>query len=59
MTSALAQILIEEEHYLIKDALDVIYNSITFKNLQNTETGFYYQSVGYIYSFLQEEISQH
>jgi len=56
MTSALAQILIEEEHFSMKEALNKVYNSRTFKNLQNTATGFYYQSVGYVYSFLKEEL---
>ena len=39
MTSALAQILIEEQNYL-----------------QNTATGLYYQSVGYVYDDLQREL---
>lgn len=57
MTIALAQILIEEQHYSMEDALSVVYNSITFRNLQNTATGYYFQSAGYLYSDLQAELS--
>lgn len=56
LTSALAQILIEEQHYSIEEALSLVYNSNTFKNLQNTKTGYYYQSPGYLYDDLQNEL---
>jgi len=56
MTAALAQILIEEQHYSMECALDVVYNSSTFRNLQNTATGLYYQSVGYVYDDLIKEM---
>lgn len=57
MTIALAQILIEEQHYTIEEALSAVYNSVTFRNLQNSATGYYYQSVGYLYNDLQLELS--
>ena len=56
MTSALAQILIEEQNYSMEQALSAVYNSTTFRNLQNTATGLYYQSVGYVYDDLQREL---
>lgn len=56
MTSALAQILIEEQNYSMEQALSAVYNSMTFRNLQNTATGLYYQSVGYVYDDLQREL---
>lgn len=56
MTSALAQILIEEKGYSMEEALRTVYNSDTFKKLQNTATGFYYKSIGYLFSCLQEEL---
>lgn len=56
LTIALAQILIEEKQYSMEDALGVVYNSVTFQNLQNTATGYYYQSVGYVYDDLQREL---
>lgn len=57
MTIALAQILIEEQNYSMEDALSTVYNSVMFRNLQNTSTGYYFQSVGYLYNDLQEELS--
>lgn len=57
MTIALVQILMEEEQYTMEDALGVVYNSTTFRNLQNTATGYYYQSVGYVYDDLRQELS--
>ena len=56
MTAALAQILIEEQHCSMEQALDMVYNSATFRNLQNTASGLYYQSVGYVYDDLQREL---
>ncbi len=57
LTVALAQILIDEQHYSMEDALSTVFNSVTFLNLQNTATGYYYQSIGYLYNDLQEELS--
>ena len=56
VTIALAQILIEEQHYSMEQALSKVYNSVTFRNLQNTDTGYYYQSIGYVYDALQKEL---
>lgn len=58
MTAALAQILIEEQHYTMEHALDVVYNSTTFRNLQNSSTGLYYQSIGYVFDDLQKELKK-
>ena len=56
MTAALAQILIEEQHCSREQALDMVYNSVTFRNLQNSASGLYYQSIGYVYDDLQREL---
>lgn len=52
----LAEMLIDEFHYSPQEALDVLYTSDTFERLQDDETGLYYQSAGYVYSFLSDEI---
>ena len=39
-----------------QEAIDVLYTSETFERLQDDATGLYYQSPGYIYSFLQNEL---
>ncbi|MBQ1582646.1 MAG: hypothetical protein II107_09305 [Prevotella sp.] len=53
----LAEMLIDEFHYSPQEALDVLYTSDTFERLQDDETGLYYQSAGYVYSFLSDEIN--
>ncbi|MCQ2360394.1 MAG: hypothetical protein MJ009_02790 [Paludibacteraceae bacterium] len=58
LTADLAQILIEEQHLTIEQALNIVYNSQTFKNIQNSATGLYYQSVGSVYDDLQQELKQ-
>ena len=51
----LADWLLETYGYTAAEALDILYTSETFDRLQNSATGFYYQSVGYIASLLQNE----
>ena len=62
------QFLIEEMTreiiiYLMQDfgndmdkAFEIFYNSDTFERLNNIQSGLYYQSSGYVYSFLKEEL---
>lgn len=52
----LAENLMKNFHCALQEALDVLYTSDTFERLQDDETGFYYQSPGYVYSFLLNEI---
>ena len=40
------------------EALDMLYNSETFAQLQNPATGLFYQSSGYIYAFLENELTK-
>lgn len=56
-TAALAQILIEERKCSMAQALDIVYNSATFRHLQNTATGYYYRSIGYLYDDLRQELT--
>ena len=48
--------LMEERGLSMKDAFDVVYTSRLFEKLNNPKTGLYFQSSGYVYSFLIEEI---
>ena len=57
MYADLIQILMEKYGYTQDKAMDVLYNSDTFDRLQNAETGLYYQSPGYVYSFLSNELN--
>ena len=54
----LADWLMETYGYTSAEALDILYTSLTFDRLQNSATGFYYQSVGYVASFLQNEVEK-
>lgn len=56
IATALICYLMEDFHYTWQEALDVLYTSETFERLQDNETGFYYQSPGYVYSFLENEV---
>lgn len=53
-----ATLLVEERHMTIHQALDTLFNSVTYTKLQNPQTGLYFQSPRYIYSFLEQEISE-
>ena len=57
MYAELIQILMEKYGYTLEKAMDTLYNSETFVRLQNADTGLYYQSPGYVYSFLNSELS--
>lgn len=57
MYAELIQILIEKYGYTLEKAMDTLYNSETFARLQDANTGLYYQSPGYVYSFLNSELS--
>lgn len=56
LTCEIAVMLVEETHCTTTEALDTIYTSETFERLQDNNTGLYYQSAGYVYSFLKNEL---
>lgn len=56
LTVELADWLMETYNYSPQEALDALYTSETFDRLQDTASGFYFQSVGYVSSFLKNEI---
>ena len=57
MYAELIQILMEKYGYTLEKAMDTLYNSDTFARLQDANTGLYYQSPGYVFSFLNSELS--
>ena len=57
LTVELAGYLVDDYHYTPQEAIDILYTSETFERLQDDATGLYYQSPGYVYSFLQNELS--
>lgn len=57
MYASLVQLLMEKWDYSMEEAIGVLYNSDTFVRLQDKRTGLYYQSPGYVYSFLEHELT--
>lgn len=57
MVKHLALRLMDDDPQLtLEQALGTVINSETYQRLQRDSTGLYYQSPGYVYSFLQNEL---
>ena len=50
--------LMEERGLTMQEAFDKVYNSRLFEKLNDPQTGLYFQSSGYVYSYLQEELDK-
>ena len=50
--------LMDEHGLTMQEAFDLVYNSRLFEKLSDPKTGLYFQSSGYVYSYLQEEIGK-
>lgn len=48
--------LMEERSLSMTEAFDAVYTSRLFEKLSNPKTGLYFQSSGYVYSFLDSEL---
>lgn len=48
--------LMEERRLSLQQAFDVVYTSRLFEKLSNPKTGLFFQSSGYVYSYLIEEV---
>ena len=48
--------LMEEHDFSMQEAFDAVYNSLLFEKLNNPKTGLYFQSPGYVYSCLKDEL---
>ena len=58
LTEELAAILVEERCLSIEDAFAVLFRSQTYARLSDPATQLYYQSAGYVYSLLEEELGK-
>lgn len=56
LAADLAELLAKEFDMTITDALDALYGSETYTKLCNPNTGLYFQSTLYVYSFLKNEL---
>lgn len=50
--------LMEERGLTMQQAFDAVYTSHLFEKLNNPATGLYFQSSGYVYSFLKDELDK-
>lgn len=57
MVSDIVAIVMTKRHCSMTEAMSIVYNSDTFQRLQETETGLYYQSPGYVEDFLEKELT--
>lgn len=48
--------LMDEHELTMQEAFDMVYTSHLFEKLNNPKTGLYFQSSGYVYSFLMDEL---
>ena len=56
LTKNLVLLVMEDFNYSITEAMDAVYNSQLYEKILDLETGLYYQSVGYNYEFLRNEL---
>lgn len=52
----LIAILMEKHGMSMEEAFRKYYSSKTFEKISNPETGLYFQSPGYVFSYLESEI---
>ncbi len=58
LTEELVAILVEEKGCSISAAFDLVYKSQTYAKLSDPNTKLYIQSVGYVYSLLENEMEE-
>ena len=57
MAADLAELLAKEFDMSVTEALDALYSSDTYAKLSNPDTGLYFQSTQYVYSYLKDELT--
>ena len=57
LTRDLTTRLMEEKNLLMMQALDIVYTSKTFQDLNNLGTGLYFQSSVYLFDILESELN--
>ena len=57
MERDLIVMLVERRNMTMQQAFDTFYNSETHDKLNDARTGLYFQSPGYVYDFLENEMN--
>ena len=56
IAAELTTLLMEKRNLSFQEAIDTVYTSDTYIKLRDKNTGLYYQSPKYVYSFLEHEL---
>lgn len=56
-TQDLIRYLVEDNKITMEEAMDIVYNSKTFEQLNDFGTHLYYESSSYVYECLKEELN--
>ena len=56
LTKNLVLLVMEDFNYSITEAMDAVYSSQLYEKILDLETGLYYQSAGYNYELLRNEL---
>jgi len=57
LSMELILMLMEDRGLSLEDAMELLYNSETFKKIEDERTGLYYQGAVYVLDFLNEELA--
>ena len=57
ITQDLIEYLMEDNNISMDEAMDIVYKSKTFENLNDFGTHLYYESSAYVYEYLKEEMA--
>ena len=57
MVQDLVEMLTESRGIEYDDAMRIVYDSDVYEKLTDTETGLYWESPGYVYGLLQDELN--
>lgn len=57
MAADLTELLAKDFGMSVTESLDALYGSETYAKLSDIETGLYFQSTQYVYSFLKSELA--
>ena len=58
LATELTLMLMENRHLSMEEALDTLYNSHTFRLIEDEKTGLYYQGPVYVMEYLNEELNK-
>jgi hypothetical protein len=56
LTKNLVILVMGDFKYSITESMDIVYNSQLYEKIMDLETGLYYQSAGYNYELLRNEL---